>query len=67
VRMDEIVSVVVPEERRESETFDVQVSVREKTGATGAERGTDTFTAVLVSVKSEQFVAVEIVAIDGAE
>jgi hypothetical protein len=41
--------------------------VREETGATGSERGTDAFTAVLISVESEQLVAVEIVAIDGAE
>jgi hypothetical protein len=67
VRMDEIVSVVVPEERRETETLYIQVSVREETGATSSERGTDAFTAVLISVESEQLVAVEIVAIDGAE
>ena len=67
VRMDEIVSVVVPEERCETETFDIQISVQEETGATGSERGTDAFTAVLVSVESEQLVAVGIVAIDRAE
>jgi len=67
VRMDEIVRVVVPEERRETEAFHVQVSVREEARATGAERGTDAIAAVLVSVESEQLMAVEIVAIGGAE
>jgi hypothetical protein len=41
--------------------------VREETGATGAKRGTDAVTAVLVSVKSQQFVPVEIITIDRAE
>src|SRR5689334_3963646 len=67
VRMDEIVSVVVAEERRETETFDVQVSVRQKPGATSSERGANAVATVLVSVKREQFVAVEFVAIDRAQ
>jgi hypothetical protein len=67
VRMDEIVGVVVAEERRESQTFHVQISLREKTRTTSPERGTDTLAAVFVGVESEQLVAVEIVAIDRAK
>jgi hypothetical protein len=66
MRMDEVFRVVVAEERRKAETFHVQVSVREKTGATGAERGTNAFAALFVGVESEKLVTVKLVAVYGA-
>src|ERR1041385_3830856 len=41
MRVHKVVGVVVTKERREAKTFDVEISVRQAPGATGAERGRD--------------------------
>src|SRR6266849_923966 len=61
MRMNKVVRVVVLEQRREPDAFNVKISVRQKAGAPGAQGRTNAFATVPVRIHRERFLSANLV------
>src|SRR5439155_24545261 len=68
VRMSKVVRVVVLEQRREPNAFNVKISIRQKAGAPGPQGRTNAFATVAVGIHERSFLPANLVlGLHGAE